>query len=81
MLHAPRRLTCLDHPLLSIPAALCAHRKGSRSTLIVRATSVLGGNFFSLVGFVPSYSWKHLAGQWCLFHTLELDVTNVVMGL
>lgn len=26
-LHAPRRLTCLDHPLPSTPAALYAHRK------------------------------------------------------
>lgn len=28
MLHAPRRLTCLDLLLLSTPAALYAHRKG-----------------------------------------------------
>lgn len=27
-LYAPHRLTCLDRPLLSTPAALYAHRKG-----------------------------------------------------
>lgn len=45
MLHVPPRLTCLDRLLLSTPAALYAHRKGT--TLFLRGTVVSVGALLS----------------------------------
>lgn len=43
MQRAPHRLTCLDHPLLSTPVALYAHRKGIIFTVLLRGTVALVG--------------------------------------